>query len=554
MRDWSMRIWGISRLYFTWIVLAAVIAAIALGSRMANDSTPIYRWADLRAYTTVPAFTPVDVLITTRHRALIVPAATDDAVLTYTALEPGDEDRPLLPYPNIEMIRWQAAAAQGELLHLVWLTPEHTLFSAYISAEGETLRVNELAGDVRADFLVLPYGTGSLRLIWVDTHDSSLMTRCIDPGGRPEPLYSNQQLLPQAHFAAGAMGTDGRLHLAWLQAQTAQDWTLWYQAGDAGDLDIQTARVVDTLLLEPGETLSEVHLGLDTTHAYLFWTTQSSDQPDISRVSLATFPLGAPDEITFTELALPRVVDPVSLVTLDPVPYGPVVPLGDRADDPAAMRWVIPVPGQASILPLTLAQRTTDGWRPAVVYFQAGQALGFQVITALPANAGPATPVRDPAGDLVLAWPVLQGTDVGLYIASTAGAGLVEVAPEAGENDRDTITARRALAWVPVGLVWLVVPGCIILLSPHNRWAFPLAVMIYSSTKLVWPATLFEHIPNLLDDAGISVGVAVLLIALIGGGLASLAQYFRRPIWQGWLLYALPDVVITWVVFGENVG
>jgi hypothetical protein len=76
-------------------------------------------------------------------------------------------------------------------------------------------------------------------------------------------------------------------------------------------------------------------------------------------------------------------------------------------------------------LPLAITLRIDEMWVPAVVYYQAGITLGYQIVASIPANAAPPTLAIDTWNELHFAWVGLQGAIPTLFTASTGGQGLI---------------------------------------------------------------------------------------------------------------------------------
>jgi hypothetical protein len=314
--------------------------------------------------------------------------------------------------------------------------------------------------------------------------------------------------------------------------------------------------VLHSLTLLPGESLTTFRIGLERTHGYLFLGTSSAEQPDVEHVRVLSFPLDSPAVVRAFDLLLPDHFTP-SGPPLDVLHIGRIEPVPDTPLHPAALRWPRPAPGQHTILPLAVSLRASDGWRPGIVYFQSGDLLGFQEIAPLPADGGPPALLVEPSGDLHLAWVGLDGASPHLYTAHTGGKGLA-TAP--GEHVHALLRSLAgALTGCLLGLAWLALPACVLLLAPRNAWALPLVLALYGASKLLWPPDLFARLPPLLAATGIHtraspdliVGAAVLVIGLVAGGVWYLAR--RRTRRQRSLVYLVADALLTWAVFGANV-
>jgi hypothetical protein len=528
-----------------WVlILFSILSALAAGTRVTPGH---YRWALVNDR---GAATPLDEpALLAQPLALF--ARSVDTPPAYYPLAGDRTPTGILPYPDVNPRRWQVALASPSAYHVVWQEQDTRLRCALISTEGNTVRGPiELATSARPDFVTLPGEDGDLLVIWINNRTAELSAATIDSAGRPGPIssFASQRI---AHVAA-ARDQTGLIHTAWLSSPAPDQWTISYQASVANPLALDTPVPLYTFTLAPGESITTLQMGLDDTHVYLFWSTATAAQPDTERVQVISFPLGSPAAGTLSEVRLPDHFTPTG--TLTALPHvGRIDPVTVPPSHPAALRWPRPAPGQ-SALPLAVALRTTDGWRPAVVYFQHGDLIGFQVIAPLPADAGP--PALLASGDLLAVWTGLDGITPHLYTAQTDGEGLVSAPAPRDHLVRRTLAG--ALIGIPLGLLWLVLPLCVVIAAPANTWTLPLSLALYGTAELLWPAPLFSRLPPLLAAAHFAsarslVEIAVLLIGLIATGVCYLAQRHKRPIWQICLIYPLVDAALTWLVFGANV-
>ncbi len=529
-----------------WVlILFSILTALAAGTRVTSDR---FQWALVNDR---GAATPLDEpALLAQPLALF--ARSVDTPLTYTPLAESETPIGILPYPDVNPRRWQVAPASASAYHIVWQEQDTRLRCALISIDGTTLRGPiELATSARPDFVTLPGEAGDLLVLWINSRTAEINAVTIDSAGRPGPIssFTSQRI---AHVAA-ARDQTGLIHAAWLTSPAPDQWTVFYQASAANLLSLDTPALLHTFTLAPGESITTLQMGLDDTHAYLFWSTTTAAQPDTERVQVISFPLGSPAAVTFSEVRLPDHFTPTA--TLPDLPIvGGVDPVTMPPSHPAELRWPRPAPGQSAALPLAAALRTADGWRPAVVYFQHGDLIGFQVIAPLPADAGP--PVLLASGDLLAAWTGLDGVTPHLYTAQTDGEGLVPAPARHDHLLRRTLAG--ALTGIPLGLLWLALPLCVVIVAPANTWTLPLVLALYGTAKLLWPAHLFSRLPPVLAAAHFAsarslVEITVLLIGLISTGVCYLAQRRKRPTWQISLIYPLLDAALTWLVFGANV-
>jgi hypothetical protein len=529
-----------------WVlILFSILTALAAGTRLTPGR---YQWALVNDR---GAATPLDeAALLAQPLALF--ARSVDTPLAYYPLAGDRTPTGILPYPDVNPRRWQVALASRSAYHVVWQEQDTRLRCALISTAGTTVRGPiELATSARPDFVTLPGEDGDLLVIWINNRTAELSAVTIDSAGRPGPISSfpSQRI---AHVAA-ARDQTGLIHTAWLTSPAPDQWTIFYQASAANPLTLDASTPLYTYTLAPGESITTLQMGLDSTHVYLFWSTTTAAQPDAERVQVIRFPIDSPAAWTLSEVRLPDHFTPTS--TLAALPHvGRIDPVTAPASHLAGLRWPRPAPGQSDALPLAVALHTADGWRPAVVYFQHGDLIGFQVIARLPADAGP--PALLASGDLVAAWTGLDGITPHLYTAQTGGKGLIPAPTPHDHLLRRTLAG--ALVGIPLGLLWLVLPLCVVIAAPANTWTLPLALALYGAAELLWPASLFSRLPPLLAAAHFAsprslVEIAVLLIGLIATGVCVLAQRRKRPAWQICLIYLLVDAALTWTVFGANV-
>jgi hypothetical protein len=535
-----------------WLLLFPILTALAAGSRTTDS---LYQWAQITDH---GAAAPLDEpALLTHPLALIGQPVTSPPPLAYQSLDSKRVTIGILSYSDVNPRRWQVAPADPFFYHIVWLEQDDRLRSALVSTTGETVRGPiDLVSGIRPDFVTLSLSDGQLFVLWTNARTAEIGTLIIDPAGRPGPIDN----LPSERITRVAAGLDraGTVHLAWLSSPTPDNWTIYYRASDTNPIIIDAPTLLHAFALTPGESIMAFKMGLDDTHGYLVWSTTTAAQPDVEHVRVLAFLLDSPADVTLSELALPDRFTPSGL-NMTTLPVGQIDPLTETPSQPADLRWPRPAPGQHAVLPLAVALRTPEGWRPAVVYYRHGEALGFQIVAPLPADAGPPGLLADPSGDLVLAWTGLNNMTPHRYTAHTGGKGLVSASVDPNRAALQTLAG--ALAGIPLGLLWLVLPVCLVLLAPANTWTLPLTLAVYGAGKLIWPATLFTRLPPLLAATGIErqasahwvVGSTVLLIGLAAGGAWYLAWRLKRPYWQNGLVYPLVDAALTWVIFGANV-
>ncbi|HEX3052383.1 MAG TPA: hypothetical protein VHP83_17110 [Aggregatilineaceae bacterium] len=361
-----------------WIIVISLGLLIPLGVTIV--------W--LRQDDPAPTIDPVQ-----DHGATIVygtPACLEDALLWYSSgtLVYAPFNRPSTPivaYPDVHPRAWQAVSAGTSAFHLVWLEENNQLRTALISENGTTQRGPiDLANGVQPAFTVLPFAQGSARLLWLDASSASVLTATLDPSGFPRS--SSDPLLTQVAFVAAAADASQIAHLVWLVSPATNQWSLLYQPSNAADLVADSPDTLLSFTLDAKETLTGLQIGLDSTHAYVLWSTVHTDQPDAERMFILTFPLDRSVSPTWSELNLP-----VKL-----------------------LRWPHVASGQHDTLPLALTVQTDNTWHPALVYFQNGALLRYKIRnSAPPADAGAPTLCHDQ-----LFWLGLRGAVPHLFSAT----------------------------------------------------------------------------------------------------------------------------------------
>jgi hypothetical protein len=539
-----------------WAVLVSAVVAMAAAVRAANTPETAYEWPVVREHGSTGTLNAPAFLQTSRQTALIWQPPGAGTALVATPLDQMPIDIPILPYPDLSLRRWLAAPAESDTFHLVWADDSSRLQSALIDAEGQTVRGPvDLASDVQNDFAVLSHHTGRLLILWIDTNTQQLFASDIDDTGRPRA--PGEPLLDDVSRIAAVIDQTDTVHLVWLTYNTPDSWMVNYHTLPAGDLTHAAFSEPEPLLLiplAPNEGIASFAIGLDQTHGYLFCGLNTAARPDVERVYVLAFPLDRPGMSTRTELILPAEPARLDVSLSSELHTGLAAALPDSPDRRADLRWPRPAPGQHDLLPLAITLHTTNGWRPAVVYFRDGAALGFQVAAPKPADGGSPALAIDPAGNIRLAWTGLQDLTARVYTAYTAGQGL-DAQPANTPGLMDALI--DGLVQVPLGLLWLAIPACLVMLFGDH--ALLTATGIYGASKLLYPPDLYRHIPSLLITfdldcfaPGYTVGIAVFFVGLSAAALSTLANRFRRPVWQVWLVYALCDMFLTWIIFAGN--
>jgi hypothetical protein len=412
-------IWLRTRHWVIGLIVLAILVAWWVAMRAAETD---YQWSQVDDLgPTMPLSAPS---LLSPPLAVIRQTSVPGAPLIYQPLNTG-RSVPILSYPDVNPRQWQAAFARDDAYHVVWLEPDNRLRSALIAAHGETQRGPiMLAADVQPDFVTLTLADGRLLVVWIAARTGDLNALVIDAAGRPGPVST--PILGGVVRIAAALDHAERVHLAWLTAPAPAQWEMRYQVSGVYPVAIDTPITLHTFRLAPGESLTSFRMGLDNTHGYLFWGTTTAEQPDIERLQMLSFPLDASADVRVLDLVLPKDFQP-SEQTLAYGHVGRIALPESKPGHAAALRWPRPASGQSAVFPLALAVRTSDGWRPGIVYFRQGEMLGHQIVAPWPADAGPPALWADPSGNLYLVWAGLRNTSPHLYVASTNGRGLIPI-------------------------------------------------------------------------------------------------------------------------------
>jgi hypothetical protein len=372
-----------------WIIITSIVL-IAISSlfyiliikkETSTSETTAFTATNHGAITSLqrPAF-----LFSAYYDALIWQPEQQDTSLTYMSLTNG-ESYPILPYPDVIPQDWQAAPADDNNYHVVWLEMDGRLRSALIDPQGQTVRGPvELAPQIQSNFIALPY-QGKLLVFWLSR--SALMLTEIDGSGLP---HAEATLISgRFNFLAGGITNDGIIHLAWLTATEANTWAVHYQSTPYPVQEFDPRSLL-SFHLEPGDTVARLSMGLDTRYAYLFLSATSATTPQEEHIQVLSFPFDQPITAEIYEVVL---------------------------SENTPLRWISPSDGQHSLLRTAAAVKTPEGWRPAIVYFQAGTLQDFEIVASQPANAAPPIVGIDSEGQPYLAWSGLDGAIPTLYTA-----------------------------------------------------------------------------------------------------------------------------------------
>jgi len=315
---------------------------------------------------------------TSAERVLFAWTGGDEAETRHYAADLSATDQPN-PAPTILALRaffprdYAALPAAADRAHVLWVdrTPvddRPRLLSGLITPQliAETGPV-PLSGADAGHYDAVPLAEGRMRLVWSEGQAGRriLFTRVID--GRGRPGFSTS--LPiTGDYPALAAAADGSLELFWLT-----DTAVWRAALADDDLGA-AVRVTQSVIVRPGSTLRAFTVSRDETHTYLFWQVVAADGTPAAYYSTA--PHGA----TAFPLPQPLTVAVQPETTQTGYNSGTVQAATRGETDAEAIRWLRALPGQNAVVPAVV----TSGAHLGMLYFQAGDIIGYQQITALP--------------------------------------------------------------------------------------------------------------------------------------------------------------------------
>ena len=192
-------------------------------------------------------------------------------------------------------------------MHLLWLDESLPgavrVWTTVVSADGHVdhapIAVNN---KVTSTYSVLALANGSALTLWTDaSRRSSLYAQVLDDVGRP---FGAVYLSDNVNFPSAALDLSGRLHLAWLEAQSPTLWVIHYLLlSDPRSLDFQASleppqnSPIGLIHLTAGQTIGSFAIAADASRVYMLWTaldasTAASSAGVIGSAHGLSFPLG----------------------------------------------------------------------------------------------------------------------------------------------------------------------------------------------------------------------------------------------------------------------
>ncbi|MCB9450653.1 MAG: hypothetical protein H6672_04395 [Anaerolineaceae bacterium] len=319
-------------------------------------------------------------------------------------------ERTVLPLPPEHPYGQQTAPASPGNTHLLWLDAGEDnlprLFEAVLTPEMTVERGPLEVSDRRTlHFTHLPAEDSGLQVVWSGgtPAEPHLFFQEIDSAGRPKR--------PQPLGVSGdwplLTAVDGKTVLFWLNRAEEQIYSGELLPG----VLLAQRSVVALPELTPGDRLLAMQVGADQTHAYLFWT--------ITRLAGGTETWYASGLLTGGDWSSPARLGFTALETPFTTGFNSGTAQG-ASSGVTWVAWVSPAQTQYAVLPVAA------GWgkRLVVLYFQAGQVVGWQDIAGTNGLIGSPLLIADRDLHLYLAWADPQPTgSAALKITMTRQGG-----------------------------------------------------------------------------------------------------------------------------------
>jgi hypothetical protein len=253
----------------------------------------------------------------------------------------------------------QLAIGAGDVLHLTWLDElegDSVLKYDRLDISGRALfdpvTVSLSNEPVELGRLVLSQ-QGGAEIFW--SGRSGIFHTTLDEAG--EIVRPSTLLIPGGGTPSVQADGQGKIHLAWLEAETSRNQSLHYAVFDPERRVLSRPVEMSFVFLRTGQSLDGLTMALDDEYGYVFWSI--TDLRDgISWAEYVSFPLNDPSSPAQSELRLGGVEYIRDLFFLD----------GQRS------RAFVAVSGVAS--------DTGPSSQIALAIFRQGQFSGHQIITA----------------------------------------------------------------------------------------------------------------------------------------------------------------------------
>ena len=296
----------------------------------------------------------------------------------------------VLPLPPTHPYAQSLLSGTTDSLHLLWLdaneTGETQLFSALITSE---LQVERGPTPV-SEALALHYAaaadpTGRIWVAWSGglLSEPVLYLRALDEAGRPQ---ISQRIAFKAQFPALIRANDGTVLLFWLERGQLMRTTV------RNGVVSESVALTSSVYIAAGDRLHSLSLGLDQTHAYVFWNVTRStgkDETWFTSGAIAADSWAQPVPLSIA------VDDSTTLETGFNTGAASGTALGETP-----LTWAAPLAAQYNLLPVAVQSPNGLG----IIYLRQCLPVGYQEVVSGVSLIGEPTLTSDRNRDLYLAW------------------------------------------------------------------------------------------------------------------------------------------------------
>jgi hypothetical protein len=474
------------------------------------------------------------------------------------------------------------AEAQGDRLHFFWANRlggevSWALWHGFIDTStgelGDTERISPAGTDVDT-FAIAADGSQGVYVAW-DARNAPGFD-CVHMDASGEIDDGPVTIDPEGHSPTVAIDGSGNLHFAWF---VESDVT--YAMLPSGDLQTVEGTMLTSVPLGVGDAIDGPEVGFSEGWVYVMWSTTmfSGLEPGTAKGWYAAFPENEPRVLVPEQVQLvpfeEQIYEPyegaynlTELAELAVAPYG-----SDYVEDPAT------VAGQSSALVASItmeqALRQDAFQQIAILVFEEGQLIGYQVATKTTSLSRAPVIVSDDTGSLYIAWREGAGRDRA-YFATTAPAGRDALdRTESYEVFSTLIVASMegfaSLGVFPFAFFWLA-PGLLILgvvevfgketdvNKPLPLALFIVSLLVYQLMKIIILPTIFTYVPfsawfDISEGLGSVMRVGVPLATLGIGLLIAWWISWRRDNRAVFLFFfasAGIDALLTLMIYGVN--
>lgn len=407
-----------------WIALVLFLTLLlAVGCTPAGTATPISApsptaepvsaWGQvITAGQTEQAAGPA--LAMAHHQTAILWTGIDETGLGHWLARWDDGvliDPVKLPAPARRVIAPSIFPALDQRWHMLWLdrhdSGEMRLFSVLLDSGLRVELGAVMLSETRTDqYTAALTGDQGLRVVWSGGHivEPSLMTREIDPLGRPRPITT---LVSGGSWPAITPAEGDTVWLFWLGAVDG----LVYRGLLDGDSLVDARSITRAVDLSPGDRLTGFTAGRDRTHGYLFWNVAR-----VNGTQETWFTTGEIDSSEWPDPTRPGITVTGDTATVE-TGYQSGAALPAESGDSWG-HWAVPLDGAYGSLPVALNIEDDLG----IVYFREGAITGYQPIIETGPLLGPPALAVGPFGALTLSWSQPTGSSFADMQFTTTGA------------------------------------------------------------------------------------------------------------------------------------